>query len=280
MMIPNIYDYIDYRLFILDTAKSLNKNDPAFSFGDLARAVGANSPDFLREIRDRIFTVSDASIGTLAEYLGFDSDELQYFATLVAFERAKTNTAKDAFLKNILRSKEFSVARELREDQYRFFSRWYIPVIRELIISPYYDNNPAWIASRIVPEISEEEVKEAIELLVTLDLVSYDEKTGKWHQKDTIVKTSAEVSGPALTEYHSSVIKLGAESMERFTSDQRDLRAVTLSVSEEGYRNLKKRIEKIWQELLSYAETDEETNRVYQVNLQCFPVSDALEKKQ
>lgn len=279
MMVPNIYDYIDYRLFILDAAKSLNKNDPTFSFSDLAHAIGASSPDFLREIRDRLFVISDASIGTLADYLGFDSDALQYFATLVAFDRAKTNTAKDAFLKKILRSKEFSVARELREDQYRFFSRWYIPVIRELITSPYYDNNPSWIASRIVPAISDEEVKDAIELLIALDLVSFDEKTGTWHQKDTVIKTSAEVKGSAFVEYHSNVIKLGEASIERFTSDQRDLRALTLSVSDEGYRNLKKRIESIWQELLSYAETDEETNRVYQVNLQCFPVSVPLEKK-
>lgn len=278
-MIPNVYNYIDYRLFILDTATSLNKNDPSFSFSDLARVVGADSPDFLRQIRDRVFDLPDAAIGTLAEYLGFDSDALQYFATIVAFDRAKTNHAKDDFLKKILRSKEFSVARELREDQYRFFSRWYMPVIRELIISPHYGDNPAWIASHLVPEVTEDEVKEAIEILVALDLVYRDVETGKWHQKDSVVKTSAEVRGSAIAEYHSKVIKLGTESIERFTSDQRDLRALTLSLSKEEFRNLKKRIESIWQELLSYANTDEKADRVYQVNLQCFPVSEPLEEK-
>jgi len=277
--IPNIYDYIDYRLFILDTASSLNRSDPSFSFGDLARALGANSPDFLRQIRDRQFDFPDSSIGTFSEYLGFDNDAVQYFGTIVAFDRAKTRDTKDEFLKKILRNKQFTVARELRQDQYHFFSRWYMPVIRELIISPYYKDDPEWIASRLVPQITQEEVEEAIEILVSLDLVFRDEKTGRWFQKDSIIKTSAEVRGSALAEYHSKVIKLGAESIERFSSNKRDLRAVTLSVSEDGFKNLKKRIESFWQELLSYAETDEETDRVYQVNLQCFPVSATLEEK-
>jgi len=272
-MLPNIFDYIDYRLFILDTAAALNKTDPSFSFSDLAHAAGSDSPDFLRLIRDRLFHLSESAFVNLCEYLNLEQRQREYFSIILAFDQAETNVAKDEFLKTILESKQYSMVKQLKEEQYKFFSRWYMPVVRELIISQHYHDDPAWIAANVVPSLTLEQVEDAIHTLVDLDLIYRDETNGKWKQTDTVICTSPEVQLSAIKKYHSDVINLGRESIKRFNSNERDIRAITLSLSEKGYNKIKRRLESFWKEMLTYAETEEDSDRIYQINMQCFPVS-------
>jgi uncharacterized protein (TIGR02147 family) len=146
-------------------------------------------------------------------------------------------------------------------------------VVRELATAPDYPGNPQWIAERIIPQVSEEEVKNAIELLASLKLISRDTAKGKWQQTDTVISSSSSVRSRAAIAFHTAVITLARESLERFKSEQRDIRAITLKLSPKGFVEAKRRLETVWRELLAFSESQKDADTVYQINMQLFPLS-------
>jgi uncharacterized protein (TIGR02147 family) len=83
----------------------------------------------------------------------------------------------------------------------------------------------------------------------------------------------------AVTTYHKHVIELSHDAIERFKPAERDIRSVTFGISKAGYEEIKKRQETFWKELLAYADTQTSVDRVYQMNMQLFPVSKGREEQ-
>jgi uncharacterized protein (TIGR02147 family) len=272
-MKPNVYEYLDYRQYILDIVAYLNQQDTSFSFSDFAQSIGSQSPEFLRDIRDRRLNIDQAGIDGLARYLGFDQQQKEYFKSIIDFDHASKNQDKERSLQKILQTREYPEIKQLDQEQYEYFAHWYMPVVRELVTSPGYSGDPQWIAERIVPAVSLPDVKKAIELLIGLNLIQMDESTSRWRSTDRIVSTTPEVRSRAALKYHAEVIGLAQDSIDRFASKERDIRSLTLSMSPCRFEQVKKRMEAFWKELLASASEEEGADQVYQVSMQMFPTS-------
>ena len=274
---PLIYGYLDYRHYLGDLFASLKAHDASVSFRSFARLVGSSSPNFLQLVRDRKLHISPLSVHALAQALRFTGKERKFFETLVAFDHAKTHDEKDRYFRLILRSREYKEIRTLDKKQYELFSHWYMPVIRELAASPLCGGDPARIGGAIVPPVSAARVRKGIEVLASLGLL-HRTAGGYWMQTDRAVSTPSEVLSIAIATYHKSVLDLARKAIEQFGPGERDIRSVTLGISKEGYEEVKHRMETFWKDLLAYADTQKTVDRVYQVNMQLFPVSNSGSK--
>jgi uncharacterized protein (TIGR02147 family) len=268
----DIYSYLDYRHFLGDLFSSQKKEDPSFSFRSFARMAGSTSPNFLQLIQARKLNIQPSAVQSLSRSFGLSVKEKNYFEYLTSFDHAKTHAEKDRNFRLILQAREYKEIQTLDKNQFELFSHWYIPVIRELITGDGYPGDPAWIGERIIPPVSPTKVKKGIAVLESLGLILRAEG-GKWVHADRVVSTPSEVLSVAVTTYHKNVIALAREAIERFDSDERDIRSVTLGVSSDGFAEIKRRMESFWKELLAYAEAQKSPDRVYQVNMQLFPLS-------
>jgi uncharacterized protein (TIGR02147 family) len=277
-MQPVIYSYLDYRHYLGDLFSSLKKETSPVSYRGFAKMAGSTSPNFLQLILSRKLNIQPAGINALSSSIKLSIKERRYFEFLVAFDHAKTHDEKDRFFRLILLAREYKEIQTLDKKQYELFSHWYIPVIRELVTCPFYNGDPAWIGERIIPAVSPAKVKKGIALLSSLDLIRQNE-TGAWAQTEQVVSTPSEVLSVAITTYHKDVLTIAREAVERFKPEDRDIRSVTLGVSPEGYAEVKQRIGAFWKELLAFADTQKSVDRIYQVNLQLFPLSEKTEEK-
>ncbi|MBN1129907.1 MAG: TIGR02147 family protein [Chitinispirillaceae bacterium] len=268
----NIYTYLDYRHYLTDLFRALKEESPSFSFRSFAKMAGSSSPNFLQLIQARKLNIQSAGIHALSQNLKLTRKERNYFEYLVDFDHAKTHEEKDRFFQQILLAKEYKQIQTLDKSQYELFSHWYIPVIRELVVRHDYNGDPSWIGEKIVPPVSPAKVKKGIAVLSSLGLIR-SEGDNRWVHTDRIVSTPSEVLSVAVTTYHKSVLGLAREAIERFPPEERDIRSVTIGISNEGYGEVKKRLEAFWKELLAYAETQKNANRIFQVNMQLFPLS-------
>jgi uncharacterized protein (TIGR02147 family) len=200
--------------------------------------------------------------------------EAEFLKILVNFDQAKTHREKDIFFMKILQKREYKSIKTSTKEQYQFFSHWYIPIIRELIVRPDYPGNPIWIAKKVKPSISESKVRKGILLLSKLGLVKKDTVNGKWEMVDRVISTRAEVMSMAIVKYHQDVIVLAGEAIERFAKPERDIRSVTIGLSSEGMKEAKKRLEAFWKEMLDFGGKQKNVKRVFQLNTQLFPLSD------
>jgi uncharacterized protein (TIGR02147 family) len=271
-MHTNIYTYLDYRHFLGDLFSSQKIETPSLSFRSFARMAGSSSPNFLQLIRARKLNIQPSAVEALSRAFGLTGKETTYFEYLTAFDHAKTHPEKDRYFRLILQAREYKEIQTLDKNQYELFSHWYIPVIRELITCEGYPGDPAWIGERIIPHVSPAKVKKGISVLESLGLIR--QANGAWVQSDPVVSTPSEVLSVAVTTFHKDIIALAREAIERFGPDERDFRSVTLGISEEGYAEVKRRMESFWKELLAFVETQKSPYRIYQVNMQLFPLSE------
>jgi uncharacterized protein (TIGR02147 family) len=272
-VLPDIFDYLDYRQYFIDVADALRARNPSFSYRAFARMAGHSSPNYLQLIRDRKLGVRDEAVPRLISALGLRKREADYLQALIAFDHAATHEDKDKAFRTILTTREYKAIRTLTKQQYDYFAHWYMPVVRELVVHPDYPDDPAWIAKRIIPSISEAKARKAVTLLDKLGLIHRSADGAGWEQTDRVVSTPARVLSLAVTRYHFDMIRLGGEAIERYTSTDRDIRSVTLGLTPKGYREVKARMQAFWKELLAYAETQHAPDGVYQINMQLFPMS-------
>lgn len=235
--------------------------------------AGSSSPNFFQLIQNRTLNISKTQLNKLCISLSLDKDQSEYLENIVEFDHAKSHKKKDEFFQKILLTREYKEIKIIENRQYEYLSNWYNPVVRELIIAEDFDNDPEWIAKRITPEISAAKIRKSIQLLETLELIKKDDISSKWIYTDKTISTPSEVISVAVIKYHQSMIKLASESIERFGANVRDIRSVTLTVSEKGRETIKHRMEAFWKELLAFADEDEGKGDVMQVNMQLFPVA-------
>jgi uncharacterized protein (TIGR02147 family) len=278
-MRPDIFTYLDYRHYMSDLFASLKAEDHSFSFRAFAKHAGSTSPNFFQLIRDRKLNIGPANIVALSAALGLSKKEEEYFETIAAFDHAKTHEEKDRHFHRMLVSREYRSIKQLEKEQYVYFSHWYIPVVRELVTCPDFSGEPAWIAERIVPQISESKVRKGISLLESLGLIG--KEGGRWIQTvNSAISTPSEVISLAIIKYHQDVIALARESLERFDMNERDIRSVTIGVSNEGFGEIKKRMEAFWKELIAFGDTQKTVEQVLQVNMQVFPLTKDIKPEQ
>lgn len=277
--IPSIFLYLDCRHYLTDVFTALKKANTSFSYRTMGRLAGSSSPNFLQLITSRKLNISNSQVVTLAGSLRLNKKEEAYFRTIVAFDHAKTHQEKDIYFQKILVKRECESIKVVEKKQYDYFAHWYNPVVRELLTHPDYPDTPEWISDRIIPKISPGKVRKSIDLLVSLGLIQRNDTEKRWEHTDRTITTPSEVLSMAVIKYHQSMITIARDAIENFKPSQRDIRAITMGVSKEGYQELKKRMESFWKEMLTFADNQKRVDEVIQLNIQLFPFTTPKEKE-
>jgi uncharacterized protein (TIGR02147 family) len=270
---PDLFTYLDYRKYLKDAFEAMKARDPKASYRSVAKEAGFTSPNFLQLVIAGKRNLHSSQFPGAVRALGLNKQEADFFANLVGFEQAKDFEEKNFHYQKMLRSRKYAVTKAVEKGQFEYFDQWYHPAVRELLVHRECDGSAAWIADRIQPRITEPQAEKSIELLERLGLVKREESTGKWAQTDAVISTPAEVASLAVANYHRSVLKLASDSIETFSSSERDLRAVTLGIPKSLFPEVKRRMEEFWRDLLGMAEGQKGVEDVIQVNLQLFPMA-------
>lgn len=269
---PVVFDYLDYRTFLKDMFEFKKTMHKFFSYRFFAREAGFASPNFLKLVTDGQRNMTNESVAKIARGFGLKKQESEYFEYLVFMNQAKTNDVRNHYYRKMLSVKGYINNHRLDKASYEYFSKWYYPAIREIITFDGRRSTPEQIADRLNPKITPKEAEKALELLLELRLIKKDEN-GRWEQCDKVVSTGPEVTSLVIANYHKEMLKLASDSIERYPSEERDITALTLSVKRESMAEIKARIASFRKELLELACEDEDSDQVYQINFQAFPLT-------
>jgi uncharacterized protein (TIGR02147 family) len=163
----------------------------------------------------------------------------------------------------------------INDAQIAYYTKWYYIAIRELMTTPYFREDAEWIASRLNPSVSADEVRVALNHLESLGMVKRS-TDGKLKVEQNWVSTGDEVKSVLVREFHKNMIEQGKGSMENVVSQLRDISALTFGVSQDNVIKLKELLSLFRKELLAISEQNLDPNLIYQLNLQLFPLSKNL----
>lgn len=306
MQKPDIFAYLDYRKYLRDAFEAMKaaaqesratsegrtaaKAGPGpktrasakgrageargkVSYRSFAKEAGYSSPNLLQLILAGERDLAPAHVPGTVRALRLNKQESEFFADLVAFDRAEGFDEKTFHYQRMLRSRRHAEARPIEKGQFEYLEQWYHPVVRELVAHPAFDGTPEWIAARVHPRITAPQAEKSLQLLEQMGMIRRDAASGKLSQADAQISTAPEVASLAVANYHRSVLKLAEGSIEAFDGDRRDLRAVTLGIPKDKFPELKRKLEAFWREVLDMSAAAGPVEEVYQVNLQAFPLT-------
>jgi len=268
----SIFEYKDYRKFLNDWYRNAKERGPGFSHRAFAKRAGLNSTNFFMLVMQGKRNLTEASIKNVMQGLKLNKQEQEFFRSLVFFNQAKSYEDKDFYYQKLLQSKKYRQVKPIAKENYEYYSNWYHPVVRELVISKNFDGTPEWIAGRISPPITPAQASKSIEILERLGFIERT-ASGKWKQSSTIVSTGPELTSIVVHNYHKNILDLSREVMDKLSMRDRDVSALTLGVKKEKVDEIRKKIREFRKEILKMVSTDTEPEEVLQLNIQFYPVT-------
>jgi len=268
-----VFEYTNYRDFLNDWCTARKKESATFSFRNFSRQVGISSPSFLKMVIDGKRNLAPDTIIRFAKVLKLKAAERRFFENLVLFNQAKTNAEKNHYYKRISRNKRFREANHLTHERFEYFNKWYYAAIREMVVLPDFDSDPAWIAKRLKPRISRADVEAAIETLIKLGMLVRGED-GRLCMSEDSVGTADDVSSLALTNFHRAMIERAGESLSLCKGKNRSVSSLTVAMSKNRFKKVKDRINEFRKELRSLLEQSDDPEHVYQINFQLFSLTE------
>jgi len=273
---PDIFRYTNYRDYLRDYYAYEKAKGRGFSYRVFSRRAGLGSPNHMQRVINGTRGLSDDLCNRFALACRLTGDAHKYFLLLVSFNQAKDVNTKRRCHESMLGIRRYRQAHELAREQAAYFSQWYLTTIRELVLRPDFKEKPAWIAKTLRPEISQAEAAKAIELLLSLGLLSRDE-SGRLCQTEPLVSTGDEVTSFFIGEYHRCMMTRAADAIDVVPRGERDISSLTLGLSKGTLVKLKKRVQEFRKELMELASSETSVHQVVQFNLQLFPLSDCHE---
>jgi uncharacterized protein (TIGR02147 family) len=272
---PSIFDYLDFRAFLRDWFAARKAEDPRFSRRELSRRAGSSSPGFLTEVMDGDRQLTGPSVAAIARALELSRSETEFFRALVELDQAEDTAARNLAWERITAARG---PRRIEGAGFEYLSNWWYPVVRELAHRRDFVPEPAWIARRTRPPITEAQARKALQCLLRLGLL--EEREGKIVPADAVVTTPHEVEGLAVHNYHLGMLERARESLDRFEPDERHLVAATISVPASLVPQLKREINALQERILALAsQPGQRAEQVLQVELLLFPLSDRAEEE-
>jgi uncharacterized protein (TIGR02147 family) len=269
--LPDVFDYTDYRLFLSDHYRARKAADVRFSLRALAREAGFPSHGHLKYLMEGARNLTHKTLIKLTPALSLDSVRARYFENLVYFNQARTLKEKRLYYDRLRESPSGTGFRKLEASQMRLFRAWHLAAIREMIVLKDFHPDADWIGKRLSPRLEPRAVREALDELLAANLIQ--RTANGFTQSDADVTTDNEVRSFLVKSYHAEMLRLAARALDEIPAAQRDVSAVCFALRDEDWPELKKRLQLMRKELKALEAKPGEGNRIVQVNLQAFPLT-------
>jgi uncharacterized protein (TIGR02147 family) len=267
----DLFSYFDYRKLLLDFLADKHKARPSVSSHSLALKTGID-PSYFAKVLKGLRNLRPEQSLKIADALRFDKSQKEFFEVLVRFNQARGHDAKRLCFEKLLEYNKTPKAALLNKEQYAYYSRWYHAVIREVL---HFHRRPVdcrSIARKLIPAISPEEARGAIELLENLSIIK-PKPDGGYGLSDAFISAGPEIRSFAIKNFQIAMMEIAKTALENIPRDKREISALTLSLSEDGFREIQEEVARFRSRLMQIANNDTTVNGVYQINIQAFPVT-------
>ena len=266
---PAVYRYFDLREFLHDDFAERKARNPSYSLRAAALKLGINSGTMVRIMQGKR-NISRNLLPRFTAYFGLRAKEAEYFGHLASFSQARTEQARMKAYRRMLELRR-GRTKEVSQQCHAFYEEWYITAVRELLRIYRFDGDYRKLASLVEPPITVHEARRAVQVLLQLGFIA---KTGERYEvREADITTGEKWQGAAIHRFQQQTIRRALEALERFPKHQRDMSTMTMCYSPEGFQRVRELLKRMRQELSRIEEADRHANRVYQINLNCFPLS-------
>lgn len=268
-------DITDYRDFLKAYYEKRKKELPFYSYRMMGDKLGLDSSYLYRVLQKKHHLPAHA-LQAAKEMLNLSGRSAEFFDLL--YSAAVT---KDAAQKEELMAKAVALGdverHSLQAAELKLLENWWIPAVRAYLELNGGVVNIKQIAKDICPPISEEQAKEAIEILKSVGLVK-KLASGKLALTDAHLTVGGPEKAQAVRNFQKQALKLASDALENISAEERNISTLTLSVDREGFEDLGDMIKEFRRLVQKRVDSIKNPDRVMQLSMAFYPVARARKK--
>lgn len=288
---PELSDYMDYRKYLADwfaARKKATESDlRPYSYPVFSAAANIKSPNYLKMIIDGRRNLSDDMIGKFGRALGFNKEQIEEFRFLVHSSQATDPVDRNVSLKKL---SELRVARKIRSGEidrktWEKIPNWVAWVIYAMVDQEGAKFDLAMLKKLLRGKASENEIEESLNGLLSSGELSRDEKTGEIVKAHHLIDSPEDIPVALIRKLQAQLMLLGLESLYQDAPQDREFGTLTMALTKSEFEEVRFKLRQLRKSVHkdnAIARGQSKGERVYQLNIQLFPVTnraDGVEEK-
>lgn len=272
---PRLIQYDNYRGFLRDWYQHFKSLNAKVSFRFLSQRTGLKSPNYWKLIMEGDRKLSNEMIPRFAKTLKLEELESHYFHHLVLMNQAEGIKERALHAQHLADLKKRLAPLSISVPDTNYFSRWYLPILREAAVVAKLRNSLEEIQAMLRLPLSLSQIKEGLDLLVEGGFLRV-ESDGRFEESTTLLSTGDRVTSALAMQYLTRMIEESLPALETLPAGEREFGAQTLTLGTSQLEELKQLARNFRKDALRLAEQGAGKaagERVVQVNLQIFPLT-------
>lgn len=284
-IVPDLSDFMDYRLYLRDfynfkrriTAQDLRP----YSYAIFASAADIKSPNYLKLVIDGQRNLSDGMAEKFARAAGLNRNSTEEFIALVRYTQAQDPVERSQYLKSLsdIRVQSKMNSGEINAKTWDSIPGWVSWMILQLVEIRALNLEPSNIARILNGKVNADAVRKAIDGLIASNLLERDPVTMGLKKTRHLMESPREMPPDMIRKLQTELILLGLDSLFKDSTKEREFGTLTLSLTRDEFEKLKfemKHLRKRWQREYTDHPPTGKPERLYQFNVQLFPLSDEI----
>lgn len=280
---PQVGDYLNYRDFLrafyLYKRETTKSHIRRYNYSYFSAAADIRSPNYLRLVIEGQRNLSEEMAFRFARAMQLNKEATDEFVLLVLYNQETDPSLRNQYLKNL---SDFRLQKSLRQG---------------LIDKKTNDRIPNWIgwilfalldqegASFTLPHLkqllrnkaSETEIQNALNKLLESGELIADPETGEVKKGRSLIDNPEDIPVVLIRRLQTQLMCLGLESLFQDSPTEREFGTLTLSLNKKEFEDLRFQLRKFRKQIHkdnSIHRMQSKGERVYQMNLQLYPVTD------
>ena len=266
-----IEHYENYRDFLKDFFEEKKKSSPFFSSRYFCRKAGLSSPSLYQEVAEGRRNLTERTMPAFVRGLGLTDKDAVFFNTLVHYNQSKTPQETELYLEQLRKLREKVKTQVVPQGHHEYYSKWYNTAIRELACLIDWGEDYGKLAQSLNPPITAKEAQDSLELLLKFGFIV--KKDGKYFQSNPAITTGPDAMSRLLRNVNKQFCELGMRALDVFEKDERYVSNMTIGISRAAYEQIVQEIGEFNDRIRRIVNDDKESETVYNINFQMFPLT-------
>lgn len=279
---PRLNSFTDYRHYLREFYE-FRRNQTRhllrpYNYATFAAAADIKSPNYLKLIIDGQRNLSPDMARRFAKAMGLSREETDEFMALVDYSQATEPLERNRYLKVLadIRVRQQLKNGEINAETWAKVPSWVTWVLYALADQKGVTFSPDQLFELMRGKARSEDIRRSLEKLIASGDLHKDPVTGVVTKTRELMSGSEDVPVAMVRKLQAELIYLGLESLFQDQINDREFGAQTLALTEKEFEQLKfelRQFRKRWAKDVGVARKLEKGDRVFQLNIQLFPVT-------
>ena len=280
---PVLTQYLDFRKYLADFyqyRRELTKSDlRPYNYAVFSAAANIKSPNYLKLIIEGRRNLSADMMVKFSKALGLTKEQVEEFRILVLYGQASDPSERNVHLKALMERRVDSKLKsgELDQKIWQKIPNWIAWILYSLVDQQNVSYEPEKLRARLRNKASVEEIETALNSLLSSGELTRDPETGEVKKARALMESAEEIPVALIRKLQSELMYLGLESLFQDSPVDREFGSATLALTRGEFEELRfalRKIRKEAQKNIGVKRLSSKGERVYQLNLQLFPITD------